>query len=94
MCMEIGNSYPWLNAKLMAGNGIVDKINARYKTSIPVEWKYYNTSLMGFFPTLKQAVDNCECDVVSSYTTTIESRKPLIHFQCGYGSTSMVCISI
>ena len=89
--METGAQYPWFTAKTMAGNGIVDKINAKYKTNIPVEWKFYNTSQYGFFTTLKNAVDECECDVVSSNTTPIDARKPLVHFNCGYGSTSMVC---
>ena len=94
MCMEIGVLYPWLAAKSMVGNGIVDKINAKYKTNIPVEWKYYNTSELGFFTTMKKAVDNCECDVISSNTTPTEERKPLVHFQCSYGSTSMVSFVI
>lgn len=90
MCMETGVISPYKEVKHMVGNTIVQKINARYGTQLQVQFKYLNTSQLGFFQTMKNGVDSGECDLISSNTTPTDARKAVAHFQCNYGMTSQV----
>ncbi|KAG2378551.1 hypothetical protein C9374_008190 [Naegleria lovaniensis] len=88
MCLEIGAVYPFLDVKLLVGNTLVKKINAKYGTNYQAQFKYLNTSKLGFFTTVKNAVDSGECDVITTNVQTLEDRKKQVHFQCHWGTTS------
>ncbi|KAG2378064.1 hypothetical protein C9374_008686 [Naegleria lovaniensis] len=92
MCMETGVISPYKEVKHMVGNTIVQKINDRYGTKLQVQFKYLNTSQLGFFTTMKNGVDSGECDLISSNTTPTDARKAVAHFQCNYGMTSQAFI--
>src|SRR3989338_3502743 len=61
LCMESGAIYPLYDIKIKVGETIVQNINKQYSISLKAEWKFYNTSQLGFFPTMRNAVDTKEC---------------------------------
>jgi len=89
--LELGTLPPWLTVKQRVGEGIVQKINAHYGTNIPYVYKQFDTTVMGYFDTLKSKVDSGECDIISSNATPLPARVARAHFQCNWGSTSYVC---
>ncbi|KAG2378063.1 hypothetical protein C9374_008685 [Naegleria lovaniensis] len=88
MCMEMGVISPYLEVKHLVGNTIVQKINAYYGSNLQTQFKYLNTSLKGFFNTMKEGVDSGECDLIASNVTPTKERMEVAHFQCNYGMTS------
>ena len=68
MCFEQGTLDPWLLIKRAVANGIVGKLNAHYGTTMTANIMQLNTSALGYFETLLQAVDTGVCDVVSIIT--------------------------
>ncbi|KAG2386828.1 hypothetical protein C9374_001863 [Naegleria lovaniensis] len=87
-CFEIGTLSPWLETKTKLANNIVDKINAHYKTNYINEIKRYNTSLLGFFDTMKNALATGDCDIVTANTRPSTERAKVVHFQCDFGFAS------
>ncbi|EFC45519.1 predicted protein [Naegleria gruberi] len=88
MCIELGTIYPHYEVKHLVSKMLVDKINANYKINLKVEYRYLNTSKLGFFATMRQGVDSGYCDMISSNTTPTDERKKVSHFQCSYGTTA------
>ncbi|KAG2373089.1 hypothetical protein C9374_012821 [Naegleria lovaniensis] len=87
-CFEIGTLTPWLETKTKLAESVVKIINNHYKTNYINEVKRYNTSLLGFFDTMKNAVGTGDCDIVTANTQPNADRAKVVHFQCGFGFAS------
>ena len=61
MCFETGTLSPWLETKTKIAQMVVQKINSHYGTSYNANILRFNTSALGFFDTMKNAVNSGDC---------------------------------
>ncbi|KAF0981457.1 hypothetical protein FDP41_012114 [Naegleria fowleri] len=87
-CFEIGTLSPWLETKTKLSESVVKIINNHYKTNYINVVKRYNTTQLGFFETMKNAVGTGDCDIVTANTQPNPDRAKVVHFQCGFGFAS------
>ncbi|KAL9653165.1 hypothetical protein ABK040_006381 [Willaertia magna] len=88
LCYENDTNPPWAEIHEFVGRKLVEKLNKRYKLNLKPNFQIMDTSKLGYFDTLKQAVDTGYCDVSVASTNYEASRAHLVKSQCAYGSTS------
>ncbi|EFC38406.1 predicted protein [Naegleria gruberi] len=89
MCIDLGGlGYPFQDARLLVANTLVKKINNHYGSKLQTYVKYVNTTALGFFDTMKNAVNSGICDVISVNVEQNDARRKAVHFQCPWGTTS------
>ena len=75
MCFEDDAVYPYSEVFHLVGKSIVSLINTNYKTNLAYAYRTYNLAALGFFETMAKAVNNGECDVVTSNVGKFNFRK-------------------
>ena len=80
--------FAGLETKTKLSESVVKIINNHYKTNYINVVKRYNTTQLGFFETMKNAVGTGDCDIVTANTQPNPDRAKVVHFQCGFGFAS------
>ncbi|KAL9654417.1 hypothetical protein ABK040_010443 [Willaertia magna] len=88
MCYQKNAGSPRQEMHELAARILVKLLNRRYKIQLNYEVKQLDTGKLGFFGTLKNAVDTGECQVSVASTAIDSSRDSQIHFQCPYASST------
>ncbi|KAL9654422.1 hypothetical protein ABK040_010447 [Willaertia magna] len=88
MCYQENAGSPRQEVHELVAKTLVRLLNTRYKINLKYSIKQLDTGKLGYFETIKNAVDSGECQVCVA-TTIIESeRASQVHFQCPYESSS------
>ena len=65
MCIDLGGlGYPFQDARVLVANTLVKKINNHYGSNLETYIKYVNTTVLGFFNTMRNAVNNGTCKLL------------------------------
>ena len=79
----------WSRLYRKVGNGLVGNLNKKYGLTLNATFLSVDTTVLGYFPSMKAAVDNGKCDIVVSDTTITAERGLVVKFaQCPYGFSS------
>ncbi|KAG2378881.1 hypothetical protein C9374_008029 [Naegleria lovaniensis] len=88
LCYEHNALHPWPLIHQKAGQLLVSTLKNQYKIQdLVANFTTVNTTLLGYFNSLKAAVDSGECDVIIASTNWDNSRLSQAHFQCAYGTS-------
>ncbi|KAL9650389.1 hypothetical protein ABK040_016456 [Willaertia magna] len=88
MCYENDTTSIWGEFHQYVASKITSNLNKRYDLKLKLVIKTLDTSVEGYFETLKNVVDNGMCDVCVSATNHDEVRAEAVNFQCPIGSSS------
>nr|CAG4708358.1 unnamed protein product [Naegleria fowleri] len=88
MCYEYNALHPWPLIHQKAGQLLISTLKNRYNIQdLQVNFTTVNTTLLGYFGSLKASVDSGDCDVAIASTNWDNSRLSQAHFQCAYGTS-------
>ncbi|KAL9654419.1 hypothetical protein ABK040_010445 [Willaertia magna] len=88
MCYQKNAGSPRQEIHELVAKVLVKLLNRRYKINLNYEVKQLDTSKLGYFGTMKNAVDSGECQVITATTIIDNDRASQIHFQCPFESSS------
>jgi len=75
-----------------AGDYLVETLNTKYGISLVPNHIILDTTKLGYFDTMQDAVDSGKCDVVTSDVITTAARAARVNMQCPYGSSSLAML--
>ena len=88
ICYEMPGPV-WYDLYKGAGDMLVSLLNEKYGTSMTTKHIILNTTSMGYFDTMANAVNTGICDVCTSAVIYTQARSSLVNFNCPYGSSSL-----
>ncbi|KAL9654403.1 hypothetical protein ABK040_010430 [Willaertia magna] len=88
MCYQENAGSPRQETHELVAKTLVRLLNKRYKINLNYVVKQLDTRKLGYFNTVKNAVDSGECQVCVASTVKETSRESEVHFQCPYESSS------
>ena len=79
----------WSSVYRKVATGLADKLNSKYGLQLSSVYKAINTTELGYFESLRKAVNTGSCDVIVSDTTFTTERAAVVKFAtCAYGSST------
>ncbi|EFC49528.1 predicted protein [Naegleria gruberi] len=88
LCYEMEAVDPFPRMHEYAGQLLVKTLKNHYNiTNLNAKFLIINTTELGYFPTMKNAVDSATCHVAIASTNYEESRSNQVEFQCPYGAS-------
>ena len=85
LCYEMEAVDPFPRMHEYAGQLLVKTLKNHYNiTNLNAKFLIINTTELGYFPTMKNAVDSATCHVAIASTNYEESRGNQVEFQCKF----------
>ncbi|KAL9654415.1 hypothetical protein ABK040_010442 [Willaertia magna] len=88
MCWQNNPGSPRQETHVLVAKTLVRLLEKRYKIKLNYQMKQLDTSKLGFFNTLVNAVNSGECQVITATTIIDSTRSAQVHFQWPFETSS------
>ncbi|KAF0981820.1 hypothetical protein FDP41_012477 [Naegleria fowleri] len=80
---------PWLEIYKQGGDMLVAILNTKYVINLKTKHYFLNTTLLGYFETMRKGVDSGFCHIITSAAINTAERAAKVHFNCPSGTSSL-----